>query len=151
MNLKIVDFNLAGSSLKNDNYLQKHYVKVKLKKLDSLNLKEKIGLIKLDVENSEFEVLKGSQKIIKKHKPVILFEQQSSEIKNFTSRSVLFLKKNNYSFFSFYIPIYNGFFLSRMFKKLTSIFFGCKIILFRLNKLEKKNYNVILAINNEFL
>lgn len=126
MILNIVNFNFAGSSLKHDNFSHKNYVKVKLKKLDSLNLKERIGLIKIDVENSEFEVLKSSQKTIKKHKPIILFEQQPSEIKNFTSQSLLLLKKYNYSFFCFYIPQLNGFFLSRMFKKIASIFLAIK-------------------------
>tara|TARA_B110000008_G_scaffold271700_1_gene303472 strand:+ start:954 stop:1838 length:885 start_codon:yes stop_codon:yes gene_type:complete len=149
--LNVVNFNFAGSSLKHDNYSHKNYKKVKLKKLDSLNLKGRIGLIKIDVENSEFEVLKGSHKTIKRHKPTILFEQQSSEIKNFTSRSILLLKKYNYSFFCFYIPQLNGFFLSRMFKKITSIFFGQKIYIIKINKFKKKNYNMILAIHNNFL
>jgi hypothetical protein len=95
--------------------------------------------------------LKGSQKTIKKHKPIILFEQQSSEIKNFTSQSLLLLKKYNYSFFCFYIPQLNGFFLSRMFKKIASIFFGHKISIVKLNKLKKQNYNMILAIDNDLL
>ena len=153
LNLKIHIFNYGGSTLKyNNNNNNNITVKVKLKTLDSLNIKERIGLIKIDTENSEFEVLKGSQKTIKKNKPIILFEQQSSQIKNFTSKSISLLRKNDYSFFYLYIPQLNGFLLTRMFKKIISIFFGHKISMIKLNdKIKKNNYNMIVAIHNDFL
>jgi FkbM family methyltransferase len=152
LNLKIYTYNSGGSTLKYNIYNNNNTVKVKVKTLDSLNIKERIGLIKIDTENSEFEVLKGSQKTIKKNKPIILFEQQSSQIKNFTSKSISLLRKNDYSFFNFYIPQLNGFFLTRMFKKIISIFFGHKISMIKLNdKIKKKNYNMIVAIQNDLL
>lgn len=48
--------------------------KIKLITLDSLKIKEKIDLIKIDVEGAEVEVLKGSIKTIKKYKPLIVVE-----------------------------------------------------------------------------
>lgn len=42
--------------------------------LDSLNIKEMIDLIKIDVEGCELEVLNGGLNTIKKNKPIILIE-----------------------------------------------------------------------------
>ena len=50
-------------------------IKVELKTLDHVvPLNEKIDFIKIDVEGGEFDVLKGAENIIKKNKPVIIFE-----------------------------------------------------------------------------
>lgn len=50
-------------------------IKVELKKLDNIIPKEdKISLIKIDVEGGEFDVLKGAIKILKRDKPIIIFE-----------------------------------------------------------------------------
>ena len=45
---------------------------VEKKKLDSFNLKP--DLIKIDVEGEELKVLKSSEQILKKYKPVIIIE-----------------------------------------------------------------------------
>lgn len=45
-----------------------------IKKLDDLNL-PKFGLIKIDCERHELEILKGAQKTLKKYKPIIVCEQ----------------------------------------------------------------------------
>jgi len=50
-------------------------IKVRTGRLDDIIKKTtKIDFIKIDVEGSEFDVLKGSQKILRKSKPVIFFE-----------------------------------------------------------------------------
>jgi len=50
-------------------------IKVELKKLDDIVPQEdKISLIKIDVEGGEFDVLKGAIKILKRDKPIIIFE-----------------------------------------------------------------------------
>ena len=50
-------------------------IKVELKTLDSIvPLNEKVDFIKIDVEGGEFGVLRGAENIIKKNKPIIIFE-----------------------------------------------------------------------------
>ena len=54
-------------------------------------IKEKIDLIKIDVNGHEFEIIKSLSKIIKKSKPVIITEEMSNiDLIN------KFLKKYNY-------------------------------------------------------
>jgi len=83
--------------------------KVVLKKLDSLNFlkKKKISLIKIDVEQFEYESIKGGVKLIDKNRPIIFFEttnENISKIKNF------FLKKKYTLFaYEFYIFKDNNF------------------------------------------
>lgn len=50
---------------------------VKIKTLDSFNIKEKIDLIKIDVEGFEYFALSGGIQTIKKNKPVILIEEHN--------------------------------------------------------------------------
>lgn len=69
----------AFSGLKKRDYLIKHpeieEIEVQVRKLDDV-LKEiqKVDLIKIDVEGGEFDVLKGGREILKRHRPVIVFE-----------------------------------------------------------------------------
>ena len=50
-------------------------IKVELKTLDSIvPLNEKVDFIKIDVEGGEFGVLRGAENVIKKNKPIIIFE-----------------------------------------------------------------------------
>jgi FkbM family methyltransferase len=57
---------------------------IQMRRLDEFNQLEnlKIDLIKMDVENYELEVLKGAEKLIKKHKPVILCELWKNEFRD---------------------------------------------------------------------
>ena len=50
-------------------------IKVQLEMLDNIiPSNEKIHFIKIDVEGGEFGVLRGAEKLLKKNKPIILFE-----------------------------------------------------------------------------
>lgn len=65
--------NIGGSSIffgKNDNLPQ---VKSKIFKLDNLQIKN-IGLIKIDVEGYEYQVILGGYNSIKTNKPIVVFE-----------------------------------------------------------------------------
>jgi len=48
-------------------------IKVKVRTLDSFNLKN-VSLIKVDTEGNEFNVLKGSIKTLRRHKPRLILE-----------------------------------------------------------------------------
>lgn len=108
--IKIYNFGLGNRNKKQNFYIAKekknseafsfkkmpyHYknIKVNLKKLDSLNFlkKEKISLIKIDVEQYEYEVLKGGADLIKRNRPFIFFETTG---KNITKISKYFRNMN---------------------------------------------------------
>ena len=52
----------------------KGFIKSQIKKLDSLNIKNKIDFIKIDVEGYELDVLKGSKRVLMYNNPIIIFE-----------------------------------------------------------------------------
>ena len=63
------DFKDSGQNMIDENGT----VKVKARKLDSYRL-ENLGLIKIDVQGSELEVLEGSVETIKKSNPILVVE-----------------------------------------------------------------------------
>ena len=94
------------------NYNDQSYpkkIKVELKNLDNLlkeNKIKKISFIKIDIEGYEYKALIGLKNTIINDSPIIVLEQWTDtfdEIKK-TTKSIDFLKKNNYKFF--YEPNY---------------------------------------------
>jgi FkbM family methyltransferase len=58
----------------------------------SFYLKEKIGFVKIDVEGAEYEVLKGMEKAIIKHQPIVVCEvldSHSAEVLDFTQKRAM--------------------------------------------------------------
>lgn len=100
---KVPKRNCGGGStyLDKKNSKVNHFYEVlfKLKEFDRLSLipKKNIGLIKLDVEGHELQALKGMKRLLKKNKPVILFEQNRG-IANQTSLELDFMKSIGYEF-----------------------------------------------------
>lgn len=73
------------SSLRPDFFTEKEFVLA----LDyqSFYLEEKIGFVKIDVEGAEYEVLKGMEKAIIKHQPIIaceVLDSHSANVLDFT-------------------------------------------------------------------
>ena len=67
---------------------------VPIAKLDDalfMDSKQSIVAIKMDVENYEFEVLKGARELINKHKPIVYTELWSNEVRG---ACIDFFKKN---------------------------------------------------------
>ena len=73
--------------------------KVSLNKLDSNNFRN-VGFIKVDVEGSEYEVLKSLDDIIKTSKPLISFELN----RNNTDRKKIIDLLKNYGYYDFLVP-----------------------------------------------
>ncbi|MCI5968560.1 FkbM family methyltransferase [Helicobacter sp.] len=68
-------------------------IQVNCKTLDGLNIKEKVALIKIDVEGMEHKVIGGGAKLIEKNRPIIYLEGNTfPEL----SRSSRILEKMNY-------------------------------------------------------
>ena len=78
----------AFASLREHSYAADKSVKINVpvKKLDdyiSVNKINKIDFIKMDVEGSEYSVLKGAENVLKQYSPVILLELQDVHMKYF--------------------------------------------------------------------
>lgn len=78
--------------------LSSHSVKTSLSTLDTEMSGESmpIGLIKIDVQGMELDVLKGGEKTIEKHRPVIYVE---NDIQEKSVRLLKFLKNHNYEMY----------------------------------------------------
>jgi len=75
--LNIVSLDGGGSTLHSGNSAVLRTEEIELKTLDSLHL-EKIGFIKMDVEDNEYQTLLGSQNTLRQSNyPKILFEMNS--------------------------------------------------------------------------
>lgn len=74
------DFNLNSglSSLKSRPEYHRDTIQVQLVTIDSLNLRLPVGLIKIDVEGTELEVILGASQTIQESKPVILWEASTT-------------------------------------------------------------------------
>jgi len=109
----IVSYNYAiGESKKkiklscnNNNFIHNSIKKIdengceviNMLKLDDINELNNIGYIKIDVEGYEYNVLSGAINLIKKNKPIIIFEEHN-DIKTFnTPKSILLLKNLGYT------------------------------------------------------
>lgn len=121
-------------------------IEIRVQSLNSIEglAKAKVELIKIDVEGHEYEALCGADEIIRKNKPIILFEQQEYEFDDGTSKVINKLRSYGYHDFYYYarwskkFPKYLGTFMR--------VIFGEKIILTKTQMFEKKYYSMILAI-----
>jgi FkbM family methyltransferase len=58
-----------------------------------------VSLIKIDVEGHELHVLEGAEQTIRRHKPMLLFEQLVADFTNGTSPCIELLKSHGYRLF----------------------------------------------------
>ena len=152
--LEIHPINSGASRIKSleDTKKSKHkiiYCDVeKADKIDSLQ-KEKIGLIKIDVEGHEINALKGADKLIKSNKPAILFEAGAKESdKSF--KVIEYLSPLKYKFYTIKKRFYFGeSFLSKLFANVLQLLFGQQLSFVETKHFKKKYYEMIMAINDD--
>jgi FkbM family methyltransferase len=119
---------------------------VLFRKLDSLNLKKRADLIKIDVEGHEKNVLEGASNYLKKYSPIILFESQSSSIKNGSTSVIKILKKFNYKkFYSIENYKKRPSLLDNFIYLFSYLFFSRKKYIVPLDLQKKKYYPMIIA------
>ena len=88
-------FNVGASRIVEDNC--DYDFSIDVDKLDNIiKSDEKVNLIKIDVEGHELDALKGSYRILINSKPLVVFEQEPTEIKEGTSAVVEFLRSLGY-------------------------------------------------------
>tara|TARA_Y100000768_G_C23952319_1_gene670878 strand:+ start:58 stop:930 length:873 start_codon:yes stop_codon:yes gene_type:complete len=143
--------NLGGSSFNNINQDSLNKISLRTKKIDDLNLNsENITFIKLDVEGSEIEVIKGGLNTIKKTFPIIAFEQQKNDFHNGSSQVIDELKKIGYETFlvSKTKPIFvnSNHIFGKLITIIYSILFSQKKVLIKKKRFNADYYPMILAI-----
>ena len=83
-------YHSSGGKISIDGNLQ-----IEKKILDNFNFPKPLKLIKIDTEGHEYKVLQGSENVIKKYLPDIIFEINESSFEE----SINFLKKFKYNFY----------------------------------------------------
>lgn len=117
---------------------------VELRTLDScVGPTEDIGLIKIDVEDHEREVLLGARETIARCRPVIVFEQHFAGVKGGTSEVVELLRGYGYHDFR-YIDRTPRF--DEVVSFLWQCAFGYRFALIPLKRLARRNYKMIVAL-----
>ena len=139
--------NYGGSSvIKNEKIPYKKF-KALFNKFDRLNIRERIDLIKIDVEGDELNVLKGLEKTLGKFSPIVLFESQKKDIVNGSSKVINFLKSKKYNKF-YSIENFkntNVNILDKVFYMFKFLFISRKKYILRRKNFEKKYYSLIIA------
>jgi FkbM family methyltransferase len=151
--LYINKMNLGASSLEQEINTKQDIEHVTIKTIDTLDFlfSEKITLIKIDVEGHEISVLRGGENLIRRCKPVIIFEQQDFEINSGTSNSIEFLKGIGYRFYVTKEKYYIGkSLISKIISLILKLLFGFNKYVEERILFEKKFYDLIIAVyNNE--
>lgn len=134
-NISILKDNLGGSSVVN-NFVDKDSLeKIQLKNLNEENFfNEKVGLVKIDVEGMEYQVLLGIYNILKRDAPIILYESLNfKEISNGSSKTLSFLKTCGYKNFYTFKKIKKN----KLINFSIDNFFDVKFEIVELNKIKK--------------
>jgi FkbM family methyltransferase len=156
---KVPLLNCGGGSTSLDakNTKANHFYETlfKLKALDQFRLlsNKDIGLIKIDVEGHELQALKGMKILLKKNKPVILFEQNRGILRQ-TSAEVEFMKSIGYKFLYEFVEVERWITTKNMPKTFESIFRFLEVVIFgepsgelklkQIQALDKKSYDMLI-------
>ena len=132
---------IGGRSLK-----KKGIIKSKINKLDNiLKIKNKISLIKIDIEGGEYRALIGMEKLIKKNSSIIFIEFREKSI--FVRKQLInFLVKNDY-LHAYYFN-HEGRYSVGSFVKLIKDIFKIIFLSFKNNKTELKKMEIKSLIKN---
>lgn len=141
--------NRGGGSIESKN-LNLKSEQIDLQVFDQIFHDKEFSFVKIDVEGHELSVLKGMNKSIEKNKPIIAFEGKSGT----TDSVISFLEKNGYS--KFLVPsnywidniiTSHNLFLVGLRYLIRKISFKYTYRLVNLNRCLKRDYNLILAVN----
>ena len=143
--------NLGGSSIEfvSDNH--KNSLEISIQKLDDLAKDfQRIDLIKMDVEGYESKVIIGGENTIKKHQPIILFEQYAEEFCNGTTDTIKLLKAHGYQFCWIENKLNGTTFIGRRIINIFEILFGKNISMLVGDDVPVKFHSMLIAIPKRF-
>ena len=137
--------NFGGGSLNSLQSENKTEIEILLKTLDEIAplIDHNINLIKIDVEGHEYDVIRGGETFIKKHVPIFLFEQNSEEVFNGSTRTIDLLRSYGYN--NFYNIENLKYSSIRFVNFIIKLFLGEKSVMLKNSYLLKKNYSFIIA------
>jgi len=93
-------FQLGAATMHPNNKINNYKkVPIKMKKLDDIEIGNKIGLIKIDVEGHEKNVLQGGIETVKNNKPVLLVEIEERHTKTPITEIITFINSIGYKAF----------------------------------------------------
>ena len=154
VHFKVNHTNLGRSAIVNFNKDISHskdIIEIKVNCADKIKSLEDIdiGCIKIDVEGHEIEALMGAEEIIKKNKPIIIFEQAKIEFYDGSSKAINYLKNIGYSFYTFNKDFYFGEKrIARYISCILNTFLDKEIFLKKTSKFDRKYYQMIVAVYN---
>ena len=145
--------NTGGSKIVNDisKNANDSVFLVDVKRADQIEqlFERNISFIKIDIEGHELLALKGARELIRKNKPIILFEQHADDFINGTSNVVDYLRELNYKFLTIEQSFYFGDgFLFQFFGLILRSILGYKLILTETDYFQNRFYEMIIAIPN---
>jgi FkbM family methyltransferase len=93
--------NVGGARIVDGETAKENATRIPIRRLDSVPelAAEHVALIKIDVEGNELAVLKGAAGVIRRCKPIVIFEQQAREFAGGHSPCIDFLRAHGYSAF----------------------------------------------------
>lgn len=142
--------NIGGSKVVSEvGDLGPDEIYVDISKLDDLDFlaNENIGLVKLDVEGFELDVVLGGANILRHHSPIILFEQHGYDFSSGKSLVTMELDKFGYRYIILKDPyLFSDHWYSRYFAFLMGSIFGFKKVLIEIDSFDSKFYDLIIAI-----
>jgi FkbM family methyltransferase len=73
---------------------------IRLTTLDSMDLREDVKLIKVDVEGHELQALTGARELIRRNRPIVVFEQHTADFEDGRSAVIALLEALGYQRFA---------------------------------------------------
>lgn len=123
-------------------------ISIELATLDSLmkDFPSKIDFIKLDAEGHEHKVLEGAIQLLKKHKPIIAFEEHNIDITG-TSAVVEVLRDLNYVVYQMSENFYLGEGrIPKIIRLICQDLFGKKVIIKKSMNLDQRLHHLLIAV-----
>lgn len=143
--------NIGASSILNENSADKIGYEIKVKVTDEISKKyNNVELIKIDVENYEENVLMGTLNTIKKHKPIIVFEQHEQDFENNTTPVIKLIQSQGYTICWIKQKLHNKHKFIRFIFDIIRLFVSDEYIVQTNDKITRDFYPMLIGVPERF-